>query len=72
MKVGSYKYDGGLDLQIAELRDYDSSGMEKRFPNIRRGRCPDGMRCSECMNPDLLDVHIHVRGDLYVVGKGNY
>ena len=60
-----------LSLDLDALRDYDSSGAEMRFPNVRRGKCPVGQRCSECMMSHIPELVLHVPGDLYVIGIPN-
>lgn len=68
LKVGSLTDNLELNLDINALRDYDQSENEKVFPNIRKGQCPVGERCSECIRPDVPELLLHVPGDLYVVG----
>ena len=61
--------DNTLKLNTTALRDYDSNGQEKLFPNIRRGQCPVGDICLECIKQRLEDMYLHIPGDVYVVGK---
>lgn len=68
LKVGSLKDDEELVLNFEAIRDYDSAGTETTFPNLRRGQCPVKQKCSECINPNIPDLFLHVPGDLYIIG----
>ena len=58
-----------LELNVDAIRDYDSDGRETTFPNVRKGQCPSGKKCSECIRSDVPDLLLHVPGDLYIIGK---
>ena len=71
LQVGSLLSNGELDLNISAVKDYDVKGDEMSFPYMRKGQCPAGEKCEECIKYDIAKEHIHIPGDLYVIGK-NY
>ena len=60
--------DSTLNLNATLLRDYDSDGTEKSFPDLRR-QCPVGETCSKCIRYDVTALMLHVPGDFYVIGE---
>ena len=42
---------------------------EDGTPDLRKGQCPAGKICNECIEKDIPEHKIHMPGDIYVVGR---
>ncbi|XP_045209914.2 uncharacterized protein LOC123561530 isoform X2 [Mercenaria mercenaria] len=67
VNVGSLS-DGMLTLDKGKIKDYNSDGSERSYPDIRRGQCPVDEKCSECISSDISEISYHIPGDFYVIG----
>lgn len=56
-------------IDYNKIRDYDASGQEILWPNVRIAQCRSGKRCSECIPlPQLQEDVLYESGDIYVIG----
>ena len=59
----------GLELNVSNIRDYMPDGTETWYPDMRKGQCPSGKKCSDCIKQNIPDLPVIIPGDLYVVGE---
>lgn len=52
-----------------KIRDYNPTGAEMSWPNVRKAQCSVGQKCSECIPLEQLQEDVlYEPGDVYVVG----
>lgn len=67
IKVGDYT-GRKLSIDTSKIRDYDSTGKETVWPNVRKAQCNKQTRCQECIPiQDLHESFIYEEGDIYVI-----
>jgi hypothetical protein len=57
-----------LNVISSDIKDYNITGYELLWPNIRKAQCPDGKLCPIC-HTDLSEESIlFIPGDMYIIG----
>ena len=64
-QVGSLSGKSEFNLNLAAFSQYREDGT----PDLRKGQCPAGKICNECIEKDIPEHKIHMPGDIYVVGR---
>ena len=67
LQVGSLSGKNTLTLNMTAITHYGVDGGA----DLRKGQCPAGKICSECLEKDIPERKIHIPGDIYVIGRHN-